>query len=152
MMNPIILKQIKSLYTENIETLELLGGFHNNVFLSRNQKMVIKILDTNSYEKTNLLNEQEIINIMLQHGIKTPGLLPSKNGSLIELIKGREKNYYVMAYSYIDGEVLSPNLKNNHFMKAWGKQLGRMHEITKLNSDKTKLHSVGVYALLPLND
>lgn len=110
-MKPIILEQIKSLYTENIEPLELLGGFHNNVFLSRNQKMVIKILDTEAYKKINLLNEQEIIEIMLLHGIKTPSLIPSKNGTLIEQINGEEKKFYVMTYAYIDGEVLSPDLK-----------------------------------------
>ncbi|WP_152658007.1 phosphotransferase enzyme family protein [Oceanobacillus sp. CFH 90083] len=138
MINSIILEQIKSLYSDKIEPLELLGGFHNNVFLSRNQKMVIKILDSETHKKSNLLNEQEIINIMLLHGIKTPSFIPSKNGALIELIKGEEKNLYIMAYAYIDGEVLSPNLKENHLIKAWGKLLGKMHEITKLNSHKMK--------------
>lgn len=137
-MNSIILKKIQSLYPERIETLELLGGFHNNVFLCRNQQIVIKILDTDIYEKTNLLNEQEIINIMLQHGIKTPELIPSKNEKLIELIKGEDKNFYVMAYSFINGEVLATDLNNNHLIKAWGKQLGRMHEITKLHGQEMK--------------
>ncbi|GGP16358.1 phosphotransferase enzyme family protein [Oceanobacillus neutriphilus] len=136
MMKPIILEHIKALYTENIEPLELLGGFHNNVFLSRNQNMVIKLLDVEAYKKINLLNEQEIIELMLLHGIKTPSLIPSKNGTLIEQINGEEKKFYVMAYAYIDGEVLSPNLKENHVIKAWGKLLGKMHEITKLNSHK----------------
>ncbi|WP_077603571.1 phosphotransferase enzyme family protein [Oceanobacillus sojae] len=138
MMNPIILEQLKSLYTENIEPLELLGGFHNNVFLSRNQKMVIKILDAETYRKINLLNEQEIINLMLPHGIKTSSLIPSKNGTPIELVEGKEKKFYLMAYSYIDGEVLSPSLKEDHLIKAWGKLLGKMHEITKLSSHAMK--------------
>lgn len=43
-----------------------------------------------------------------------------------------------MAYSYIDGEVLSPHLKEDHLIKAWGKQLGKMHEITKLNNHAMK--------------
>ncbi|WP_040982823.1 phosphotransferase enzyme family protein [Oceanobacillus jeddahense] len=137
-MDPILLEQIKSLYSGIIKSPELLGGFDNNVFLFRDQNMVIKILDTEVYKKTNLLNEQEIINIMLQNGIKTPGLIPSKSGEFIELIKGEEKSFYVMAYSYVDGKVLTPDLKNKHFIKVWGKQLGKMHEITKLNNHEMR--------------
>lgn len=135
MMHQIILEQIKLLYARDgdIGSLELLGGFNNNVFLSRKQKMVLKILDVDVYKKINLLNEKEIINIMLLNGIKTPNLIPSKNGVFIEIIKGGEKAYYLMAYSYIEGAALSPTLEDGHFIKAWGKLLGKMLEITKLN-------------------
>ncbi|MEI3605723.1 phosphotransferase [Pseudogracilibacillus sp. SE30717A] len=126
------IEQVKKIYDiDNSSTLELLGGFDNNVYLCRDKNIVIKFLDKVTHKKEYLLNELEVINLMMTHGIHTPAPIPSKNGMVIELIKGMKKDFYLVAFSYVKGKILLDYEEDNQLIKQWGKTLGKMHNISK---------------------
>lgn len=66
------IEQVKKIYGVDSGELELLGGFDDNVFLSRDKNIVVKFLDAKKHRKENLLKELEVIKLMTTHGINTP--------------------------------------------------------------------------------
>lgn len=131
MVQKIIIKQSEKVYGVDSDKLELLGGFDDNVFLSRDRNIVIKFLDTKKHRKENLLKELEVIKLMSTNGINTPAPLLSQNGKFIELIKGQKKDFYIIAFSNVEGNVLLDYEEDNHLIKQWGRTLGEMHEVSK---------------------
>ncbi|MBB4823043.1 Ser/Thr protein kinase RdoA (MazF antagonist) [Sporosarcina luteola] len=135
-MQKVIIEQAKKLYGFDSDTLELLGGFDNNVFLGRDQNIVIKFLDTTKYNKENIEQEFTIINLMDANSIKTPVPIPSQNGNLLEVAEGFEKNYFIIAFAYIEGKVLLDYEEDHHLIKQWGRMSGEMHEVSKKNASR----------------
>lgn len=111
--------------------LELLGGFDDNVFLSRDKNIVFKFLDTEQHKKENLLRELEIIKLMATHDINTPAPIPSRNGEVIEFVMGLKRGFYIIAFPNIEGRILLNYEEDNNIIKQWGRTLGQMHEISK---------------------
>ncbi|WP_100012031.1 hypothetical protein [Lentibacillus sediminis] len=90
----------------NTGNLELLGGFDNNVFLSRDKSIVIKFLDAKKHREEDLLKEIEVIRWMRIHSVNTPAPIPSQNGKVIELVTSFKKDFYTIAFSYVKGKIL----------------------------------------------
>ncbi|WP_197284349.1 phosphotransferase [Bacillus sp. JCM 19041] len=130
-MDTQILEQVGHAYGVKATNFELLGGFENNVFLSPEKNIVIKLLDTDKYNEASLLREIEIVTLMEKHGIKTSSPQISVNNKTVEFIQGVEKSYFTMAFSKVDGTTLADYENNPHLVKQWGKTLGKMHQISK---------------------
>ena len=130
-MQKVIIEQAKEVYGMDSDNLELLGGFDDNVFLSRDKNIVIKFLDSKKHRKENLFKELEFIKLMTTNGINTPAPIPSRNGNVIEWVTGLKKGFYIIVFSNVEGEVLLDYEEDNHLIKKWGRTLGAMHEISK---------------------
>lgn len=131
-----ILEQVKKLYSVGSEDLELLGGFYDNVFLSREKSIVIKFLDTEKHKKENLLKELQFVELMTMNGVNTPNPIPSRNGKVIELVKDQKNEFYIIAFPKVEGKVLHDYEEDNHLIKQWGRTLGKMHEVSKKYTSK----------------
>lgn len=136
MMQKVIIEQMKKAYGVDWDNFELLGGFYDNVFLSRDKNIVIKFLDTERHRKENLLNELQFIKLMTTNGVNTPAPIPSRNGKVIELVKGLKNEFYIIAFPNVEGKVLLDYEEDNHLIKQWGRTLGEMHEISKKYASK----------------
>ena len=136
MMQKNIIEQAKKLYGVDSDNLELLGGFYDNVFLSRDKNIVIKFFDIVKYRKENLLKEIQFIKLMTTNGVNTPAPMSSRNGKVIELVMGSKKEFYLIAFPNVEGTVLLDYEEDNYLIKQWGRTLGEMHEVSKKYASK----------------
>lgn len=134
-MQKCILEKVKKLYAVGAD-LELLGGFDNNVFISREKKIVFKFLNTEKHKKDTLLKELQFVELLTTNGVTTPSPIPSRNGKVIELVKGLKNEFYIIAFPKVEGKVLHNYEEDNHLIKQWGRTLGGMHEISKKYASK----------------
>ncbi|WP_255357917.1 phosphotransferase enzyme family protein [Geomicrobium sp. JCM 19037] len=104
-----------------------MGGFHNNVFLSRQNDIVLKFFKKDSEDVDALRRQAHVMEIVREEGVRTPKPIRSMNGMTVETVE----HLYVMATEFVLGEPLEGFEQKPLQIQQFGRVLGRLHEIAK---------------------
>lgn len=124
-------------YNVDVSTLQLLGGFSNNVFecIRNGEKMILKFYPSSKYKKDSIYAEVDWINFLYSSGVNVTEPIYSANDKLIEVIRlENDEECYVVAFEKAKGTFINTadtEIWNENFFYKLGKTLGKIHLLSK---------------------
>jgi amicoumacin kinase len=118
------------------EGYKKLGDFENYVFeVNHNGKpLILRLTHSSHRSELELASELDWMNFLHQNGVNVPLAYRSLHNQYVEKIQTQDESYfYACMFSKADGEpvkIQSPHF-NDVLFTAWGKEIGKMHRVTK---------------------
>ncbi|WP_282940246.1 phosphotransferase [Paenibacillus sp. RC67] len=111
---------------------ELLGGYNDNVFeVGREEKIVVKIMESSVYSYASQRAELEWLDYLHAQGVKVVKPLRLKSGNYIQPISN---DFYFITFEKINGLHPSPRDKDvwgPTLFELWGEAMGKIHTAAK---------------------
>ncbi|MCA1032671.1 phosphotransferase [Bacillus timonensis] len=131
-------KKAAYLFTQNLLSIELVGGFNHNVFKVEEARRVfyIKLLQ-NTDDLSFYKGEIDWTLFLAQSGVRVAKPIRSLKNEYIHSIE----NYVVMAFEDAKGsfvEVKDLKMWNDSLFKLWGRTMGEMHKVAMQYKGTTK--------------
>ena len=133
-------------YGGDDSTLELLGGFYNNVFSFEQgqQERVLKLMPMDRHQLPEIKGELEWVNYLADNGIRVTKPILSEKGNYIEEIDFQDCGYYIVVFEKAQGRLVDVENEeewNGQLFKKWGQLMGQMHSLAKdyTPSDQVKI-------------
>ncbi len=133
LFNAEILEQAAEKFDLKKEDLKELGGFESFIyeFNKNEQSYILRI--THSSRRTPAMIEAEMdwIEYLHNHGVNCSLPCHSHAGHLIETVGEENNQFIVCAFDKVPGGRLTRVMDNPEFRYNYGKQIGKMHRVTK---------------------
>ncbi|UTR15776.1 phosphotransferase [Salipaludibacillus sp. LMS25] len=136
-MNKTILAEGATRFNADVSSLQLIGGFSNNVFeCTRNdEKIILKFYPSLEYQKDAIMAELDWIKFLFTSGVNVTEPLHSNNNQLLEVIQlEHEEECYVLAFEKAKGTFINTSDSgtwNKDIFYKLGQTLGRIHFLAK---------------------
>lgn len=75
--------------------------------------------------------EIDFINYLSDSGASVAKVLHSSSGNLIEAIESEKAVFWAVAFEKVEGRHIIRDEQNNTFITLWGKEIGKLHRLTK---------------------
>ncbi|MFJ7728850.1 phosphotransferase enzyme family protein [Neobacillus sp. NPDC097160] len=113
-----------------------LGDFENYVFevYHGGKPMVLRITHSSHRNKAEIEAELDWMNYLHQNYVNCPNVYKSLSGQLIECTMASDGSFfYACLYSKVKGGPVKLNSEqfNAQLFQAWGKEIGKIHAVTK---------------------
>ncbi|MDH6671429.1 Ser/Thr protein kinase RdoA (MazF antagonist) [Paenibacillus sp. LBL] len=141
-MEQAVLNQGAERFGRGSYSLQLLGGFDQNVFEYIGEdglRFIIKFLDAAKYRKASIIRELTWMAYLAEHGLNIASSIRSAQDLLIEEIIHGSKRYYVIAFTKAPGSPLSDLTSDFAMIERWGRGMGSMHKLGKKDSTSASL-------------
>ncbi|WP_010093777.1 phosphotransferase enzyme family protein [Ornithinibacillus scapharcae] len=118
------------------KTYKLLGDFENYVYevYRGKETYILRITHSSHRSEEELYGELDWINFLHQHGANVSVVFPSINQNLIEKQVAEDGTiFFACLFSKVSGVPIRSNDErfSEPFFESWGKEIGKMHRITK---------------------
>lgn len=136
-MDKNVLDEGATKFNVDVSSLQLIGGFSNNVFegLRNNKKIILKFYPSSEYNKDAIIAELDWIRFLFISGVKVTAPLYSSNNRLLEVIRTNiGDECCVLAFEKAKGTFINTtNYKtwNEDIFYNLGKTIGRIHSLSK---------------------
>lgn len=141
-MEQAVLDQGAARFCQGSYSLQLVGGFEQNVFEyigEDGHRFIIKFLDAAKYRKASIIRELTWMAYLAEHGLNIATSIRSAQDLLIEEVTHDSKRYYVIAFTKAPGRPLSDLTSDFAMIERWGRGMGNMHKLGKKDSTSTSL-------------
>lgn len=123
-------------FNVNVDTLQLIGGFSNNVFecSRKGEAIILKFYPSSTYKKETILAELDWICFLHTSGVNVTKPLHSVHGELFEVIPSDQEECYVLAFEKAKGTFIDTSDTkswNKALFYTFGKTLGNIHFLSK---------------------
>ncbi|MEW6413543.1 MAG: phosphotransferase [Candidatus Zixiibacteriota bacterium] len=134
-----VLSEASKRYGMAPDSLKRLGSFESFVFEYRYQDtdQILRVTPGSHRQATAIKGELEWVNYLADNGVSVCRGLPSKNGSLVEVIEldtidsDPDAFYSVVSFTKAPGRRAIKEDWNEKLFTNWGQVIGRMHALTK---------------------
>lgn len=136
-----ILKEAGVLYDTSYESIKYVGGFENFVYeYEKNGKFVIlRFVHSVHREYDQVLAELEFIDYLDNNGASVSTVIHSHDDNLVERIEAANGHYFtVCAFTKAPGARITREDLTDDFWTVFGKEVGKLHSLTKNYSPKHK--------------
>ncbi|MFN7249881.1 MAG: phosphotransferase enzyme family protein [Anaerobacillus sp.] len=136
-MDEIVLAKGAAEFSVDVSTLQLIGGFSDNVFecIRNNEKVILKFYPSSTYKKDSIMAELDWISFLFTSGVNVTEPLYSANGKLLEVIElDHEEKCYVLAFEKAKGRLVNTSDSetwNEKIFYKLGQTLGKIHSLSK---------------------
>ncbi|MFX0115039.1 MAG: phosphotransferase enzyme family protein, partial [Candidatus Hodarchaeota archaeon] len=147
-------RQASERYGVNFENLTLIGGLENFVysFQKNNRDYVLRVGHSTHLSFELVQAEIDWLLYLVDGDVPVTQPVPSDSGAYVEKIVINETYLNVVAFEKVEGQHLdfgTPNEWNKDIIRQWGRNVGRMHALTK---NYTPRSSFRRYDFEPLMD
>ncbi len=131
--NDKVLEQAAARFGANIEHLTPLGGFENFIyeFAQNGTAYILRITHSSRRTKEVVEAEMHWIEYLHRGGVNCSLPLKSIHGNLVELICESEHSFVACAFDKVPGSRITEALDTRQLRYNYGRQVGRMHRLTK---------------------
>jgi|LGOV01.1.fsa_nt_gb Ser/Thr protein kinase RdoA (MazF antagonist) len=130
-----VLKKASKLYNTPFETIKTIGGFENFVFeYNKNDNDYILRFVHSSHRSTYQVHaELEFIDYLDKNNCPVSTVVHSEEDNLVEVIQIDDNNYFtICVFEKAPGTFCKKDDLTDIFYKKFGKEVGRLHKLTKL--------------------
>ncbi|ULT58393.1 phosphotransferase [Neobacillus drentensis] len=140
-------KSVEVLFTQTIldnflgcfqleDKVRKLGDFENYVFevYQDGKPLVLRITHSSHRKRTEIGAELNWMDFLFKNDVNCPGVIPLPTGDFIQTEKAADgTSFYACLFSKVRGEPVKINSHtfNEELFYAWGREIGKMHRITK---------------------
>ncbi len=137
--NEKVLSEAAAYYSTSIPELKGLDGFENFIyeFEQSGKAYILRISHTSRRTKDMIDAEMHWIEYLHDHRVNCSLPLKSNNGNLVEIVGVGEHSFVVCAFDKVPGCHITKVLDTKQLRYNYGRQLGRMHRVTKDYQSKT---------------
>lgn len=135
-MKQAILDQGAKKFGRGSYSLQLLGGFDQNVFEyidEDDHRFIMKFLDAAKCNKASLIRELSWMAYLSENGLNITESIRSNDGLLIEEVSDETNSYHVIAFAKAPGSSPTDLELDFSLIERWGRDMGKMHALGKSN-------------------
>jgi Ser/Thr protein kinase RdoA (MazF antagonist) len=136
-VNKTILAKGATTFNADVSSLQLIGGFSNNVFecIRNDERVILKFYPSSKYNKDAIMAELDWIKFLFISGVNVTEPLHSNNNKLLEVIQlDPEEECYVLAFEKAKGTFINTSNSgtwNKDIFYKLGQTLGKIHLLAK---------------------
>ncbi|ERJ12025.1 phosphotransferase enzyme family protein [Haloplasma contractile] len=150
-MNETIIKDIKDnvipqlieVLNIKIDTLTEIGGYQNHVYQysEADQEFIIRITTSTHRIISEIEEEIQFINTLYQNRVSVPQVITSIHRNSVLTFHTNANTYYVTIFEKVDALNWTEYKQTSQTFYKAGKELGRIHEVSKKLKNKINRHS-----------
>jgi amicoumacin kinase len=142
-----LLNAVESLYNGKTKSVvKLTGGFQNDVFEYHDghDARILRVTLSSNRSKETIQSELDFIENLSLNGIGVSSPIKSAQGNYIEEITLQGVIFYLTSFSKAAGHLVNvsnPREWNREFFQYWGRTMGKMHSLTKVENEKFQTYN-----------